>query len=224
MKRRPYWLPSYAASCALLVLCGCKAVTRELPRPAPAVTQRHFAKGENSLRRVAVMPFVSNLSVTRSRDETEKSRGEAAELVTRFFTDALMATGVPVVAAADLQIAFEAEGMIAPGSDAQRAARVASRHFGATSVVIGELLRFRDRVGESMGSMRPASVALQITLHEAPSGFKLWTARFDETQQPLSDNVFNAGRYPGGGSRWLSSTEMARWGVEEAARALANRP
>ena len=97
-RRGPLRLPLHAASCALLLLSGCNAVTRELPRPAPVVAQQHFAKGENSLRRVAVMPFVSNLSVTRSRDETEKSRGEAAELVTRFFTDALMATGVPVVA------------------------------------------------------------------------------------------------------------------------------
>ncbi len=75
-----------------------------------------------------------------------------------------------------------------------------------------------------MGASRPASVSFRVTLYEAPSGFKLWSARFDETQRPLSDNLFNARRYPGGGSRWLTSTELVKWGAREVAGALANRP
>ncbi len=208
----------------LLVLLGCAKTREALPRPAPIVKQQHFAKGENALKLVAVMPFYPNLSITRPQDDIERSGAEAAELLTRFFTEAATAAGIPTVAAIDLQIAFEADGVIAPRLDSIAAARLATKQFGATSVLLGELFRFRDRIGERMGASRPASVSFQVTLYEAPSAFKLWSARFDETQRPLTDNIFNARRYPGGGSRWLTATELAQWGAREIASALLNRP
>lgn len=209
---------------SVLVLQGCTTTREALPRAAPIVKQQHFAKGEDAVKLVGVMPFYPNFSITRPRDETELSGADAAELLTRFLTEAVTAAGIPTVTAVDLQIAFEAEGIIAPRLDPRAAARVAAKQFGATSVLLGELFRFRDRVGERMGASRPASVSFQVTLYEAPSGFKLWTARFDETQRPLTDNIFNARRYPGGGSRWLSATELAQWGARETGVALANRP
>ncbi len=208
----------------LLVLLGCAKTREALPRPAPIVKQQHFAKGEDALKLVAVMPFYPNLSLTRPRDDSEMSGADAADLLTRFFTEAAAAAGIATVGAVDLQIAFEAGGSVTPRLDSRAAAGVAARQFGATSVVLGEVFRFRDRIGERMGASRPASVSFQITLYEAPSGFKLWTARFDETQRPLTENLFNARRYPGGGSRWLTSTELAQWGAKEMALALANRP
>ena len=54
----------------------------------------------------------------------------------------------------------------------------------------------------------------------APGGEQLWRATFDERQQALSENVFNAARYPGRGSRWLSAGELARWGAEEVAQVM----
>jgi hypothetical protein len=63
-------------------------------------------------------------------------------------------------------------------------------------------------------------VAFEVTLFAAPSGQKLWSARFDETQRALSENVLNARRYPGGGTRWLTAAELARWGAQAAAGAM----
>jgi hypothetical protein len=207
-----------------VALLGCANGGGVLPRSAPVVKQQHFAKGRDALNLLAVMPFSSKLSITRSRDDTTLSETEATELLTRFFAEASMSAGIQVVPALDLEIAFEAEGIAVPQFDPRLAARLATKHFGATTILLGELLRFRDRVGERMGASRAASVSFQVTLYEAPSGFKLWSARFDETQQPLSDNLFNARRYPGGGSRWLTSTELVQWGAQEVAKALANRP
>ena len=215
---------SAVLSVSVLIVVGCGTSNPILPRAAPIVKQQHFAKGENALKLVAVMPFYPNFSVTRPRDDSEFSGGEAAELLTRFFTEAVTAAGIPTVTAVDLQIAFEAEGVITPRLDPRAAARVAAKDFGATTVVLGELFRFRDRVGERLGAARSASVSFEVTLYEAPSGFKLWSGRFDETQRPLTDNLFNARRYPGGGSRWLSSTELAQWGAREMAFALGHRP
>ena len=87
-------------------------------------------------------------------------------------------------------------------------------------MVLGEVYRWRERSGEALGTDRPASVGYQMSLHQAPGGRRLWNSRFDETQQPLSADVRNLGRYPGGGSRWLTAAELARWGAAAAAESL----
>ena len=81
--------------------------------------------------------------------------------------------------------------------------------------------RYTERRGGELGSTRPASVGLELTLHAAPGARKLWSARFDQTQRALSENLFLAPRYPGGGSRWLTAAELAQWGLSEAAEELA---
>jgi hypothetical protein len=88
-------------------------------------------------------------------------------------------------------------------------------------VLLGKVYRFREREGQALGASRAASVGYEVTLFEAPGGRRLWTSRFDETQQALTENIFNAQRYPGGGRRWLTAAELARWGAEGAAKALA---
>jgi hypothetical protein len=100
----------------------------------------------------------------------------------------------------------------------------AATDFGATSVVIGSVTRWRDREGSAAGAARPASVAFEISLHEAPSGRRLWTGRFDETQKSITESILRARQYPGGGMRWLSTEEFARWGARETAKSLTIRP
>ncbi len=56
-----------------------------------------------------------------------------------------------------------------------------------------------------------------MTLFDAPAATRLWSATFDETQQPMSTNLFNLGRYPGGGTRWLTAEELSKWGAEGVA-------
>ena len=90
----------------------------------------------------------------------------------------------------------------------------------ATAVVLGEVYRWRERTGEALGTDRPASVGFTVTLFDAPQARRLWTSRFDETQRPLSADVRNVSRYPGGGSRWVTAPEMARWGARHAAEAM----
>lgn len=207
-------------TCAL----GCAAVSREIPRPAAVIQQEFFGKGEKVLSRVALMPLQPKLPVALRGRESQLTSSEAAMQLTGFLNEALMAKGLSLVSAHDLRIAAEKRGLGLLQSDVRAVAKLAASEFGATGVVHGELLRYRDRVGESLGSARAASVAFKVTLYEAPSGFALWTGRFDETQRALSENVFNARRYPGGGMRWLTSAQLARWGMSETARALVNRP
>ncbi len=104
--------------------------------------------------------------------------------------------------------------------DGAQAAALAAHKFGATAVLTGEVLRYRERSGEALGTSRPASVGFELKLYAAPGGERLWTALFQETQQTITENVLRARRYPGRGTRWLTAAELARWGAQSAVDSL----
>ncbi len=193
------------------------------PKPAPIVRQQTFAVSHGALARVAVMPFYPTNELTRSAKQGGESAWAAAALITRFVTEAMTARGMHLIPASDLETAFIGQGQVAPRLDPQAAARVAARDFGVTGVLLGQVSRYRDRSGDAIGSTVPASVAFEVTLYAAPSGRRLQTARFHETQKTLTESLFEARRYPGGGTRWLSAAELARWGAEATADALGGR-
>lgn len=168
-------------------------------------------------RRVAVAPFGVTPNLARQQDPASPSGDEAAVLVARHVAEAIEQRGVDVIPAADLRRATEDVGSEV---STQALVRLAAQRFGAEAVLVGNVLRYQERVGEAVGSTRPAAVGFEVTLYGAPDGARLWRGTFDERQKALSENVLNAARYPGRGSRWLSAGELARWGAEEVALAM----
>jgi hypothetical protein len=190
--------------------------------PRPVVSDQPFHVPTGSLGRIAVVPFYPTPDLGRGLpDGSPLSAADAADLVATFVTDALRAQGFAVVPPSDILGAFVAQGRPVPRLDPREAGALAAREYGATAVLLGKVYRYREREGQALGASRAASVGYELTLFEAPGGRRLWTSRFDETQQPITANVFNAQRYPGGGRRWLTAAELARWGADGAAKALA---
>jgi hypothetical protein len=146
---------------------------------------------------------------------------DAAAVVTRIASEAFAAAGFEVIPASDVMHVFEAAGQPVPRDDRIALAAAAAREFGATAVLSGTVYRYRERSGGEFGSTQPASVGVELALHTSPGSRSLWTGRFDHTQHALSENALVAARYPGAGSRWLTAAELARWGIESAARKLA---
>jgi hypothetical protein len=128
-----------------------------------------------------------------------------------------------VIPPTDLALILNSQGISQERRNLVTIAEVAAREFGATAIMLGQVSRYRDRTGESLGSSKAASVAFEVSIHSAPAGHRLWFAKFDETQRALLENVFNAQRYPGGGTRWLTAVELARWGAESAVDTLPAR-
>jgi len=212
MRVRPPTVASGLVSLALLLVLSSACETRSplRIRPGPVVPSQG-ALTDEALRKIAVAPFYPS--------DRDTSWANAA-LVSGFLSDALAAQGVPVVAPNDVELAFTAQGQPVPRLDPETLATRCARDFGATSVALGRLLRFREREGSAAGSTRPASVAFEVTVYEAPTARRLWTGRFDETQQAITEAILRARQYPGGGTRWLSAPEFARWGADEVARSI----
>jgi len=194
----------------LLAALGCTEMVATQSRPA-------LAELNAPLRRIAVIPFSASALVRREAgQETPRA---AAQLVSKYVAEALAARGVEVIAPEDVEAALAPE----IGTE-QPIAAVLARKVGADAVVIGELTRWEEREGEAMGTLHPAAVGFRVALRTAPGSKALWSAEFDERQQPLGANVLRAGQYPGGGTRWLTAEELARWGAQETVKALPLGP
>jgi hypothetical protein len=179
-----------------------------------------------TLARIAVVPFLPASDFRGSSEEpgAASSGGEAADaaaIVSRIASDALTAAEFEMIPASDVANAFTAKGQPVPHGDKLAFAQAAALEFGATSILVGTVYRYRERRGGELGATRPASVGIELALYEAPGARTLWTGRFDHTQQALSENALVVRRYPGAGSRWLSAAELARWGLDEVAKKLA---
>jgi hypothetical protein len=86
----------------------------------------------------------------------------------------------------------------------------------ADAVMVGRVLRFRERIGDDWGVKSPASVAFVLDLIDVRRGDVIWSSRFDETQQALSENVFGLGNIGQRGVRWLRAEQLAMDGVKKA--------
>ncbi len=85
----------------------------------------------------------------------------------------------------------------------------------ANLMVAGTIWRYEARGGGPAGSFSPASVAFAVYLIDVTSGRMVWNGSFNETQRSLSDNVLDTWAFFKKGAKWLSASELARYGVGE---------
>lgn len=78
--------------------------------------------------------------------------------------------------------------------------------------------RFEERKGSNIAVDRPASVGFHAHLHKGNSLLK--TVSFDETQQPLSENVLRLGAFLKRGAKWITVDELAQEGIEKVVEEL----
>jgi len=202
------------AAAAAIAFVGCSIVS-----PAPVVQRQTMRVPDGTMKRIAMIPFTYR-DTMRTASVTGVNPEMAAELVTRFITDAMTKRGMQVIPASDLSTAFNARGIKEYDINPRTAAELAASEFGATAIMMGRVSRYREREGERYGSTGAASVAFDLTIYTAPVARRVHSSQFDETQRPLSEHIVNARRYPGGGTRWLTAAELAQWGAQSAVAAL----
>jgi len=82
------------------------------------------------------------------------------------------------------------------------------------AVVTGRIIRYHDRGGNPLLTIEPASVAYEVYLISVKDGSVLWQAEYNETQQPLDENLLLLDRYFKNGFWWWSSDQMTNVGME----------
>ncbi len=75
------------------------------------------------------------------------------------------------------------------------------------------IYRFRERQGGNFAVDKPASVGFHLHLFDQNKMLKVF--EFDETQQPLSDNILKFGTFLRRGMRWVTANQLAEEGVEK---------
>jgi hypothetical protein len=87
-------------------------------------------------------------------------------------------------------------------------------------ILVGYLFRFEERIGSSVGAEKPASVAFDLHLYRLKDEKMVWIVKFDETQRPLSENLFKIGSFFRRKARWLTAEELASVGLDEILKRL----
>jgi hypothetical protein len=108
---------------------------------------------------------------------------------------------------------------IPAGADMTRLRTIGEMVY-ADAVIVGRVERYRERIGNEWGAKSPASVAFVLNLIDIRRGDTVWSARFDETQKPLSENIFAIGQIGERGIRWLSAEQLTGEGVRKAVAQL----
>ncbi len=177
-----------------LLLAGCTL-------PEPVVVQERPPPERGALQRIALFSFSSGPALPLT---AEPGVVDAAVAIQELVLEELRSKGLRVIGADELAGALAAEGEEA-AYDMGVAARVAAERFGATTFLMGHVIRYEERIGSSRSASQPASVAFQLTLRTTETGRVLWRGRFDERQHELSYRPVEAARLPGGGLRWITA-------------------
>jgi hypothetical protein len=89
------------------------------------------------------------------------------------------------------------------------------KELGTDFLFVGFLFRFEERIGSHIGAEKPASVGFDVHLIRLRDGKMVWIGRFDETQRPLSENLFKIGSFFRRRASWLTAEELSSVGMDE---------
>lgn len=92
------------------------------------------------------------------------------------------------------------------------------RELGVEAVVIGAVYHYEQRQGSGLGVQSPASAAFEAHLIQVADKKALWSGRFDETQNALSENLLKIGSFVKGGAQWVTVERWSEIGVESILR------
>jgi len=94
------------------------------------------------------------------------------------------------------------------------------RRLQADAVISGMIYRFRQRIGTVFSVDTPASVAFGIHFIRVADGRLIWVGHLDETQKPLSEDLFKVSTFVKRGGGWLTAEELATFGLNEVMATL----
>jgi len=188
---------------ALTLLAGCSFGSGNLQ-------SKHSSDLESRrIRRIAVIPP----ETASAAAQPPLQQNNPAEMLPKQLYSAMASLpGWQIVAESEVK---QVEEMKRATTEAARLRQIGEMVF-ADAVMVGRIERFRERIGDDWGVKSPASVAFIVDLIDVRRGDVIWSARFDETQKALSENIFGLSDIGQRGVRWLSAEQLMMDGVKKA--------
>lgn len=90
----------------------------------------------------------------------------------------------------------------------------------ADYLLVPQLLSYQERKGGDWGAEVPAGVIMDFFLLDVRNEAILRRYRFEEIQQPLSENLLDVGKFVSRGGKWVPARELAQEGIELAIKEL----
>jgi TolB-like protein len=188
---------------ALTFLAGCSFGSGNLQ------SKRSLDLESRRIRRIAVLPP----DTSGAAEQAQSQHNSPSEMLAKQLYSAMASLpNWQIVAESEVK---QVEQMKPSTTDVARLRQIGEMVF-ADAVMVGTVQRFRERVGDDWGVKSPASVAFVLDLVDVRRGDVIWSARFDETQKALSENIFALGDIGQRGVRWLSAEQLALDGVKKA--------
>jgi hypothetical protein len=167
-----------------------------------------FAKSK--IRRIAVLPIT---------DGKGQSTGDLPDFMTQRLYDALFEKS-PWQVVSPIEVRSTIKRLDDKDSSRyQWHARVGGLLF-ADSVLFGEIVRVRERVGSDYGAAEPASVHFVLAVLDVGRKTVIWHAEFQHTQKPLTESLFVIPDFLSKGVKWLTARELIEIGIEKATKNL----
>lgn len=93
--------------------------------------------------------------------------------------------------------------------------KVLGEKVNCDGVLITTVRRYIQRDGTQLAVDTPASADFKMVLRHAPTGAMLWSADFQETQEPLLSNIFSYSKAQKRGFSWITAEELLEQGLKE---------
>lgn len=182
-----------------------------------AQTPEGFQDEDDRIESIAVIPFSTKPGVEIYDPVSIVSPNErylTLALYEALITEVTRVTILPFRASDNEFIEIKTQN---PTYYYKKAALEVGKSLGADAVLVGQITEYRERKGGDYGAESPASVAFGIQLYDTDTKKLLWESYFSETQQALTDNVFEIKKFFKRGARWIPVDELAKEGAREAA-------
>lgn len=100
------------------------------------------------------------------------------------------------------------------GESSLELARMIGRKTNCNAVLESMVKRFTERVGSRYSVESPASVAFEMRLISIDNDSVLWSAKFDEAQKSVMENIYEWKKANTRGFVWITAEELMREGIK----------
>lgn len=101
------------------------------------------------------------------------------------------------------------------GESALELARLVGKSISCSAVLETVVRQYTERVGGRYSAETPAHVAFEMRLIDIASGYVLWSAKYDEVQKPVMENLYELSKARSRKFTWVTAEELMNEGVRD---------